>query len=103
MADVADRLRALADAATYGPWEPADGVLASVNARQELHALAPDLARGYADALDALAKVNEQLDDAIKAAVNSDWSQDDYDGWNAARTHAEALLAEAGRLLGDNT
>ena len=34
-----------------------------------------------------------ELDDAIKAAVNGEWSQEDYDRWDAAREAGEAALA----------
>lgn len=75
----ADRLRALADAATPIAY-------CGVN-HGELIALAPDLARGYADALDAL------------AALRRNAGEPGVDYPHQIADEADAALAEAERLL----
>ena len=86
MSDVAGRLRELADAAdSNAEFYTPSGVLA----QQELETLAPALARGYADALDALADVARH-DFGIEGLHNE------------AICRACAVLADADRLLRDN-
>ena len=110
--DAARRLRELADAATPGPWrvhgswashkswfdiKSTERFVAETEhcpegeedeADARLIALAPALARGYADALDALAEIK----------VMAFGRGADY------RIHstAESALVDADRLLGDN-
>jgi hypothetical protein len=83
MSDVAGRLRELADAARRDEFD-------IDHARTRIAALAPDVFDGYADALDALAAVR-------------DWVREGKGTESDAAEALDSVLAEAGRLLGDNT
>jgi len=112
--DVTGRLRELADAATPGPWRIDPMFKRSIYGQHRvvataekvakgredarLIALAPALARGYADALDALAELRGLGDCWCEAGAHREY-RPHSDACEATR----ALLADAGRLLGDNT
>ena len=120
MSGVADRLRALADAAPPGPWRvvpevqrqglfagadtfvrAADDKTVATGVRSDrvagLIAFAPELARGYADALDALAELTHY------PCTHQAWTPEKLSEVIALcrKCQARAVLAEAGRLLGD--
>jgi hypothetical protein len=115
VADAADRLRALADAATpggdYNIRYVGNGVeilratppIARSDEQARLIALAPDLARGYADALDAIRQDARRRLDGYGLC----WCPDTFYRKRDTKfvhlngcTRNRKLLADADRLLG---
>ena len=84
-------------ATTDPPYKGQDG-----KADAELIVWLVNHAAGLARIARALPVVLEELDDAIKANVNSEWSQEDYFRWDAARTLGEEALAGLGAASEDN-
>ena len=95
MSDVAGRLRELADAAESAVMsDDLDARFAKDVAMEWIADRGFALARGYADALDALRNAHDYIGTDL---------EETYDDEPAFATHARAVLAEADRLLGDNT